>query len=215
MSQPKAIVLLSGGIDSTTTLYYAKSKGYKCFALIFDYGQRHKREIRSAVAVAKRAKVPYQIIKISLPWKGSSLLDKKLKLPKGKKLKGIPSTYVPARNTIFLSFALSYAEAIGAKMIFIGANAIDFSGYPDCRPDYYKAFQKVTEKGTKARKIKIMTPLINMTKAQIIRLGRKLKAPLDLTWSCYAGGSKPCGVCDSCRLRQKGFGQPSPPSPLP
>lgn len=197
--------MLSGGIDSTTTLYYAKSKGYKCFALIFDYGQRHHREIRSAVAVAKRAKVPYRIIKISLPWKGSSLLDKKLKLPKGKKLKGIPSTYVPARNTIFLSFALSYAEAIGAKMIFIGANAIDFSGYPDCRPQYYRAFRKVIREGTKVKKIKVKTPLINMTKAQIIRLGMNLGAPLELTWSCYRGGSKPCGVCDSCRLRQKGF----------
>jgi 7-cyano-7-deazaguanine synthase len=201
----KAVILLSGGIDSTTTLYYAKSKGYKCFALIFDYGQRHRREIRSAVAVAKRANTPYRIIRISLPWKGSSLLDKKLKLPKGKKLKGIPSTYVPARNTIFLSFALSYAEAIGAKMIFIGANAIDFSGYPDCRPKYYRAFQKVIREGTKVKKIKVKTPLINMTKAQIIRLGMKLGAPLELTWSCYKGGKKPCGVCDSCRLRQKGF----------
>jgi 7-cyano-7-deazaguanine synthase len=144
-------------------------------------------------------------MRIKLPWKGSSLLDKKLKLPKGKKLKGIPSTYVPARNTIFLSFALSYAEAIGAKMIFIGANAIDFSGYPDCRPQYYRAFQKVIQEGTKVKKIKVRTPLINMTKAQIIRLGYKLGAPLELTWSCYKGGSKPCGVCDSCRLREKGL----------
>lgn len=204
-SSSKAVVLLSGGIDSTTTLYYAKSKGYQCFALIFDYGQRHRREIRSAVAVAKRAKIPYQILKIKLPWKGSSLLDKKLKVPVRRKLSGIPSTYVPARNTIFLSFALSYAEAIGAKAIFIGANAIDFSGYPDCRPAFYRSFRKVAQTGTKAQKIKILTPLINMTKAQIIRLGRKLKAPLDITWSCYKGGRKPCGVCDSCRLRQKGF----------
>ncbi|NQT29772.1 MAG: 7-cyano-7-deazaguanine synthase, partial [Candidatus Saganbacteria bacterium] len=123
----KAIILLSGGLDSTTTLYYALDKGYECHALIFDYGQRHSRELRSAVVVAKRAKVPYQILKIKLPWKGSSLLDKKEEIPKRKSLKGIPSTYVPARNTIFLSFALSYAEAIGADSIFIGANAIDFS----------------------------------------------------------------------------------------
>jgi 7-cyano-7-deazaguanine synthase len=120
-------------------------------------------------------------------------------------MKGIPSTYVPARNTIFLSFALSYAEAIGANAIFIGANAIDFSGYPDCRPDFYKAFQKVIRKGTKKKKINVLTPLINMTKAQIIKLGMKLKAPLEITWSCYKGGKRPCGVCDSCKLRQKGF----------
>lgn len=201
----KAIVLLSGGIDSTTSLYYAIKQGYKCSALIFDYGQRHRREIRSAVAVAKRAKIPYQILRIKLPWKGSSLLDRKIKVPVKRKFKSIPSTYVPARNTIFLSFALSYAEAIGAKAIFIGANAIDFSGYPDCRPAFYRAFRKVAQTGTKAQKIKILTPLINLTKAQIVRLGMKLGAPLQLTWSCYQGGNKPCGVCDSCRLRQRGF----------
>jgi 7-cyano-7-deazaguanine synthase len=202
----QAIVLLSGGIDSTTILYYAKNKGYKCRALIFDYGQRHKREIRSAVAVAKRAKIPYQIIKIKLPWKGSSLLDKKTKVPVHRIIgKKIPSTYVPGRNTIFLSFAVSLSESIGADAIFIGANAVDFSGYPDCRPEYYKAFRKLIQKGTKAKRIKIMTPLIKMTKSQIIRLGLKLGAPLYLTWSCYKGGKRPCGVCDSCRLREKGF----------
>ncbi|MFA6430944.1 MAG: 7-cyano-7-deazaguanine synthase QueC [Candidatus Margulisiibacteriota bacterium] len=205
----KAIILLSGGLDSTTTLYYALDKGYKCYALIFDYGQRHKKELRSAVAVASGVKVLYQIIKIKLPWKGSALLDKKISVPVKRSNKeistGIPSTYVPARNTIFLSFALSYAEAIGAEAIFIGANAIDFSGYPDCRPNYYKAFQEVIEKGTKAKKIKIVTPLINMTKEQIIRLGMKLGAPLSKTWSCYKGGASPCGVCDSCQLREKGF----------
>ena len=205
----KAVVLLSGGLDSATTLYYALDKGYKCQALIFDYGQRHKRELRSAVAVAKGAKVPYQILKIKLPWKGSSLLDTSSPIPHTSHLRkigeNIPSTYVPARNTIFLSFALSCAEATGAQAIFIGANAIDFSGYPDCRPAYYKAFQKVIEQGTKARKIRIITPLIKLTKEQIIRLGMKLGAPLEKTWSCYAGGKKPCGVCDSCLLRQKGF----------
>jgi 7-cyano-7-deazaguanine synthase len=203
------VVLLSGGLDSTTTLYFAKAHGYKCRALIFDYGQRHKKEIKVAIGIAKSAKVPYQMIKFTLPWKGSALLDIKTALPVSRSLKtigkGIPSTYVPARNTIFLSFALSYAEAIGAKAIFIGANALDFSGYPDCRPQYYKAYQKVIQKGLKSNNIRIITPLINMTKSQIISLGRKLGAPLERTWSCYKGGKNPCGVCDSCILRNKGF----------
>jgi len=209
--KPKAVILLSGGLDSTTTLYYALDKGYKCYALIFDYGQRHRKEVRRAVAVARLESVVYYVMRVKLPWKGSSLLGSmgKGQVPSGRSLsqikKGIPSTYVPARNTIFLSFALSYAEAIGAGAIFIGANAIDFSGYPDCRPDYYKAFQKVIKKGTKKQKIKVLTPLINMTKAQIIKLAMQLKVPLDRTWSCYAGGKEPCGVCDSCKLRAKGF----------
>lgn len=197
----KAIILLSGGLDSTTTLYYAKSKGYQCHALIFDYGQRHKKEIRYAVAAAKRESVPYYIVRIKLPWKGSALLDPKY----NKKKKGIPATYVPARNTIFLSFALSYAEAIGAKYIFIGANAIDYSGYPDCRPEFIKAFQEVAKKGTRDQGIGVRAPLLCKTKTQIIKLARKLKVPLELTWSCYKGGRKPCGVCDSCKLREKGF----------
>jgi 7-cyano-7-deazaguanine synthase len=207
--QCRAVILLSGGLDSTTTLYFAKSKGYQCFALIFDYGQRHKRELRSAVAVAKRARVKYQILKIKLPWKGSALLDSRYPLPVTRSMKeigkGIPSTYVPARNTIFLSFALSCAEAMGAQAIFIGANAVDFSGYPDCRPAFYRAFHKVIREGTKRKNIKILTPLIDMTKTQIIALGMRLKAPLELTWSCYQGGQSPCGVCDSCQLRRKGF----------
>ena len=202
----RAVVLLSGGLDSSTVLYFAKAKGYKCQALIFDYGQRHKRELRSAVAVARRAQIPYQILKIKLPWKGSALLNKRIKVPVKRKFTGIPSTYVPARNTIFLSFALSYAEAIGAKAIFIGANAIDFSGYPDCRPQFFRAFQKVIQTGTKARKIKVKVPLLRLTKAQIVQLAKKLKVPVELTWSCYKGGRRPCGVCDACRLRERGFG---------
>lgn len=203
----KAIILLSGGLDSTTTLYYALNKGYQCSALIFDYGQRHKREIRSAVAVARCVKVPYKILKISLPWKGGALLDKGVKVPRFQGIQAgkIPITYVPARNTIFLSFALSYAEATGAKRIFFGANAIDYSGYPDCRPEFISAFQNVIKKGTKAKNIKIQAPLLNLTKAQIVKLARKLKAPIDLTWSCYQGGKYPCGVCDACRLRELGF----------
>lgn len=202
----KAIVLLSGGLDSTTTLYWAIKHGYKCQALIFDYGQRHHKEIYHAVAVARLVKIPYEIIRIKLPWGGSALLDRKIKIPsRGKIGRDIPATYVPARNTIFLSFAISYAEAIKAKAIFIGANAVDYSGYPDCRPDYYQAIARVIEKGTKAKKIKVITPLIKLTKKEIVALGRKLGAPLEKTWSCYRGGRKPCGVCDSCRLRDKGF----------
>lgn len=203
----RAVVLLSGGIDSATTLYLAKDKGFSPYCLIFDYGQRHSREIESAKRIAKEAGCRYLICKINLPWKGSSLLDKKKRIP--RRGRGIPSTYVPARNTIFLSFALSFAEAIRAEVIFIGANAIDFSGYPDCRPRFYYAFRKVICCGTKAgvekREIKIRTPLIWKTKAQIIKLGQSLGVPYELTWSCYRGKKKPCGICDSCRFRAKGF----------
>jgi len=206
-----AIVLLSGGLDSVTTLYFACNQGFKVHGLIFDYGQRHKKEIRCAVAVAKKAKCVYNVVKIALPWKGSALLDSKIKMPHHRKLdaKDITVTYVPARNIIFLSFAASYAEAVGAKKIFIGANAIDYSGYPDCRPDFFDAYAKVLEKGLKTgvegHRISVETPLIHKTKAQIIRLGMELKVPYELTWSCYTGGRKPCGQCDSCRLRAKGF----------
>lgn len=210
----KAVVLLSGGLDSTTCLYWAKSKGYKTFVLIFDYGQRHKKEIKNALRIARETKSFYQKVKFFLPWKGSSLLDKSLKLPKKRKLKkmissGIPSTYVPARNTIFLSFALSYADAIKAEIIVIGANAIDFSGYPDCRPQYLKAMEKAALLGSKigaeGKKLEILAPLVKMSKAEIIHLGLKLKVPYELTWSCYLGGRIPCGECDSCILRAKGF----------
>lgn len=201
----KAIVLLSGGLDSTTTLYFAKSKGYECHALIFDYGQRHRREIRSAEAVAKCASVEKCVLRLKFPWKGSSLLDRTQKIPSRKKMKGIPSTYVPGRNIIFLSLALSYAEAIGASTIYIGANAIDYSGYPDCRPEFIKAFQQVARVGVRAQGIGIRAPLIKLSKTEIIKLALKLKAPIELTWSCYNGGKRPCGVCDSCRLRAKGF----------
>jgi len=207
----QAVVLLSGGLDSSTTLYSAKKKGFDCRALIFDYGQRHKKEIEAAKKIARLANCKWQIVKIKLPWKGSSLLDKKQKLrvtSYGLRVT-IPSTYVPARNIIFLSFALSYAEAIGAEKIFIGANAIDYSNYPDCRPGFFKAFSAAAKRGTKAgvegKAIKIEIPLINKTKAQIVKLGKKLGVPFAITWSCYKGGARPCGACDSCRLRAKGF----------
>jgi len=207
----KAVVLLSGGLDSTTILYYAKDKGYQPACLIFDYGQRHRKEISRAKAIARGAGCTFKLVKFAFGWQGSSLLDKSLKLPSRKKIdaKGIPSTYVPARNIIFLSFAVSYAETIGAQAVFIGANAIDYSGYPDCRPRFFKAYEKVIQAGMKSgvegRSIKILAPLLYKTKAQIVRLGARLKVPYNKTWSCYQGGSKPCGVCESCRLRRKGF----------
>ena len=207
----KAVVLLSGGLDSATALYYAIDKGYDCTCLIFDYGQRHKREIESARKVARSRGVHYKIIKIALPWKGSALLDRRVAVPKNRRhpAKEIPATYVPARNTVFLSFAVSCAEAVGAEAIFIGANAIDFSGYPDCRPGYYKVYNELIARGTKAgaenKKIKIAVPLIDKTKAEIIKLGTKLGVPYEYTWSCYVGGKRPCGKCDSCIFRAKGF----------
>ena len=187
----KTIILLSGGLDSTTTLYYAKQKGYDCHALIFNYGQRHAKEIKAAVEIANLVQVPYQILKIDFPWKGSALTDSKIKVPSfktfHKNIKSIPVTYVPGRNTIFLSFALSYAEAIKARFIFIGANAIDYSGYPDCRPGFFKAFRNLIKKGARNKEIQIKTPLIKKTKPQILKMALKLGVPVDKTWSCYKG----------------------------
>ena len=199
-------MLLSGGLDSATTLYLAKKK-FRCFCLIFDYGQRHRKEVEAARRVAKASGSKYRIIKIYLPLSSSSLTNKKLAIRKNQQ--GIPATYVPARNTIFLSIALSIAEDIKAEAVFIGANAIDFSGYPDCRPEYYQAFRRLaklaTKSAVKGKDIKIYTPFINMTKAKIIKTGMKLGVPYHLTWSCYRGGKTPCGKCDSCFYRAKGF----------
>lgn len=217
----KAVVLLSGGLDSATALYYAKKKGYTVICLIFDYGQRHKREIASAQKIARQAKVAFQLIRITLPWKGSSLLDTKKPLPHNGAsaiAQHIPSTYVPGRNTIFLSFALSCAEAMGAQSIFIGANSLDFSGYPDCRPRYYTAFNHLsslaTKVGVEGKSILIRTPLLHKTKEKIVRMAIRLGVPLSLTWSCYQGKKQPCGACDSCRLRQKGFQKAGIQDPL-
>jgi len=206
------VILLSGGIDSAACLYLAKKRGFKPFCLLFDYGQRHRREIESAKKIARKAGSEYLICKINFPWKGSSLLDSRLKVPRYSR--GIPSTYVPARNIIFLSFALSCAEAIKAKTIFIGVNARDFSGYPDCRPDFYRAFRKAAKAGLSDKDIRISTPLINKTKAQIIKLGKRLGVPFELSWSCYRGGKRPCGECDSCRFRAKGFREAGLQDPL-
>jgi len=214
----KAVVLLSGGLDSATTLAYAVSKGYECHAITFDYGQRHKVEIKAAKKVAKAlGAARHLVIKIDLRKFGGSALTSEIPVPKGRSAKtigeGIPATYVPARNTVFLSLALALAEAAGAHDIFIGVNALDYSGYPDCRPEFIRAFEKTANLGTKAgvegEKFKIHAPLIKMTKAEIVKLGRKLGVDFEMTHSCYdpSPDGAPCGKCDSCLLREKGFNE--------
>lgn len=213
----KAVILLSGGLDSSTVLYQAHSDGCECYGISFDYQQRHRRELESARSIAQAAGVvEHQIINFDLrKWGGSALTDNSLELPHDRNTvqmtQSIPITYVPARNTIFLSFALGYAEAIAAERVYIGVNALDYSGYPDCRPDYIQAMQEVfrlgTKEGREGKPIKIVTPLIDLKKTEIIELGNKLGVPWELTWSCYAGKDISCGVCDSCRLRLEAFNQ--------
>lgn len=213
LRKKKCVVLLSGGLDSSTVLYYVIKHNFEPVCLIFDYSQRHKKEILAAKNVAKSVNAKYYVIKISFPWKGSALVDTNLNLPNNslKKIKkqGVPITYVPARNIIFLSYAISLCEVIGARYIFYGANQIDYSGYPDCRKKFIKKFQQMVNEGTKTgvegEKIKILAPLLNMSKPEIVNLAVKLKVPLELTWSCYQGGKKPCGKCDACKLRSLGF----------
>jgi 7-cyano-7-deazaguanine synthase len=208
----KAVVLLSGGLDSTVALWWARRQGWSCEAITFQYGQRHAREFSSARAVARLARVPLHVVRFALPWSGSSLTNRRRPLPRRNSSKigaGLPSTYVPGRNTIFLSFALSLADEIGAEALVIGANAVDYSGYPDCRGPYLRAFEKAallgSRTGDEGGTLKVVAPLVSLTKAGIVRLGRRLGAPLERTWSCYAGGRRPCGTCDSCVLRDKGF----------
>ncbi|MDR2846692.1 MAG: 7-cyano-7-deazaguanine synthase QueC [Candidatus Methanoplasma sp.] len=208
----RAVVLLSGGLDSTVTLAKALSDGNEVTALSFRYGQRHTKELESAKNVTAHYKVAHTVIDIDLTSFRSALTRKDIDVPLDREgdLDGsIPVTYVPARNIVFLSIAAGLAESIGAESIYIGANAVDYSGYPDCRPEFFAAYQEMLRKGTKTgtedRPIRIETPILSSTKADIVRLGKKLNAPLELTWSCYNGGSRACGHCDSCRLRLKGF----------
>lgn len=208
----RAVVLLSGGVDSTTTLAIAKAQGFACYALSFRYGQRHVIELEAAQRVAKAFGIEHKIVDIDLRAFGGSALTADIAVPKDRPVDDtIPVTYVPARNTIFLSFALAWAEVLGAQDIFIGVNALDYSGYPDCRPEYIAAFQRMADLATKAgvegARFRVHTPLIELSKADIIRKGLELGVDYDLTFSCYDPSPEgtPCGHCDSCRIREQGF----------
>jgi 7-cyano-7-deazaguanine synthase len=212
-----AVVLASGGLDSTTVMAIAKQQGFEIYSLSFDYGQRHSFELRAAKRVAERMGVPkHLVLELDLTKFGASALTDDIAVPKTSdgniSTDKIPVTYVPARNTIFLSLAMAWAETLNASDIFIGVNALDYSGYPDCRPEYIKAFEYMANLATKAAvegglKLKIHTPLINLTKAQIIRKGIELGVDYAVTHSCYDPSPKglACGYCDSCILRKKGF----------
>ncbi|MFV1997579.1 MAG: 7-cyano-7-deazaguanine synthase QueC [Acidiferrobacterales bacterium] len=211
-SQEKAVVLVSGGLDSATTLGIARDLGFPCYCLSFDYGQRHRIELESARAVTRNlgAEV-HEVIPLDIGWMGgSALTDRSIAVP-DKAGSGIPVTYVPARNTIFLSVALGWAEVLGAQHIFIGTNAVDYSGYPDCRPVFLRAFEQLanvaTRAGVEGSPFHIHAPLIRLSKAEIIRRGQALGINFALTVSCYDPGpeGEACGVCDSCRLRAQGF----------
>lgn len=222
---PKAVVLLSGGLDSATCLAFAINEGYDAMALTFRYGQRHAVEIECAKRIADRRGVKvHKVIDLDLRIFGGSALTDDIPVPKGRSLSeiqsDIPITYVPARNTIFLAYALAFAELAAASHIFIGVNALDYSGYPDCRPEFIAAFERLANLATKSAvegcRIVIHTPLINMTKADIIRLGIRLGVDYSLTSSCYDPGSDgmPCGRCDACFLRLKGFREAGSTDPL-
>lgn len=216
----KAVVLVSGGLDSATALAMAREEGYDCFALSFDYGQRHRFELEAAKKVASQFGVlEHKIIHLSLDdIGGSALTDSAIDVPEipGE---GIPVTYVPARNTVFLSLALGWAEVLDAEAIYIGVNAVDYSGYPDCRPEYIEAFQNMaalaTKAGVEGKPVQIKTPLINLTKAEIIQQGTRLGVDYAQTVSCYAADDNglACGQCDSCRLRRAGFDAAGIPDP--
>jgi 7-cyano-7-deazaguanine synthase len=212
--RPRAVVLLSGGLDSCTAAAWAKAEGHDLHALSFDYGQRHRRELRAAGDVAKALKAKRHLtLKVPLDaFGGSALTDRRIAVPTPSAARigsRIPATYVPARNTVFLSLGLAFAETVGAGAIVIGANALDYSGYPDCRPEYLAAFETMANLATKAgvegKGVRILAPLLELSKAEIVRLAGRLKAPVGLTWSCYEGGRRPCGRCESCLLRQRGF----------
>jgi len=221
---PEAVVLLSGGLDSSTVLALAQESGFEVVALTIDYGQKHKRELDSARKIAKHFRVKeHLVIQLDLGrflW--SSLTRESVAIPEHDSVSeigdAIPNTYVPSRNIVFLSIASSIAESRGAKAVFIASNAVDFSGYPDCTPEFVKAFQKMLDVGTKVGKegqgLRIDAPILDKSKADIVREAVRLRVPLEQTWSCYRGGTKACGRCDSCLLRLEGFRQAGVADPL-
>ena len=223
----RAVVLLSGGLDSATTLAIAGAEGYECHALSFDYGQRHVCELESAKKVAAAlGAVQHLTLRLDLRAIGGSALTADIDVPKGRSDEamstGIPVTYVPARNTIFLSHALAWAEVLGAQDVFIGVNALDYSGYPDCRPEFTEAFEKLANLATQAgvegkSRFRVHTPLIELSKAQIVARAYELNVDLSLTWSCYVPepDGRACGLCDSCLLRKKGFAEARLADPVP
>ncbi|MCK7596026.1 7-cyano-7-deazaguanine synthase QueC [Microbulbifer sp. CAU 1566] len=214
MSDKKAVVLLSGGLDSATVLAMARAEGYQCYALGFDYGQRHSAELMAAQRVAADLEaLEHKVVKLDLRViGGSALTDDTIDVPE-EETSGIPVTYVPARNTVFLSIALGWAEVLGAQDIFVGVNAVDYSGYPDCRPEYIDAFEKManlaTRAGVEGNKLTIHAPLMKMSKADIVKRGTALGVDYSLTVSCYQAETSgaACGRCDSCRLRAAGFAE--------
>ncbi|HYF76065.1 MAG TPA: 7-cyano-7-deazaguanine synthase QueC [Symbiobacteriaceae bacterium] len=221
----KAIVLLSGGLDSTTCMGVAVHEGYEVYPISFHYNQRHSTELESARAVAEYFGVPadrHLIVDLGRTIRGSSLTGD-AEVPLGRPVEDmgsdIPSTYVPSRNIIFLAHAASRAEAVGAEAIYIGVNALDYSGYPDCRPEFVAAFQQVLNVGTKpgveGRPVRIETPLLNLTKAEVVKLGVRVGAPLQHSYTCYSGTRPSCGVCDACLLRLKGFREAGVEDPIP
>ena len=204
------VILISGGLDSSTVIGLAKNKGALIYGLSFDYGQRHKKELIAAKKIASHFSIQeLKTIQLDLTlWGGSSLTDTRKEIPRnGVQLNKIPNTYVPGRNTIFIATALSYAEAINADFIGLGVNSLDYSGYPDCRPDYIKQFQKLAnlsnKRGRENNPIRLWTPLINLNKIEILELASENNVPIEETWSCYSGKVTPCGECDSCRIREK------------
>ena len=222
-----AVVLVSGGLDSATTLAIARAEGYDCHALSFDYGQRHARELGSAKkVVAALGAREHLVLRLDLRAIGGSALTADIAVPKGRPVEAmghdIPVTYVPARNTIFLAHALGWAEVLGAQDLFIGANAHDYSGYPDCRPEFIEAFERLADLATQAgvegrSRFRVHAPLIALTKAQIIARGHELGVDFGLTWSCYEPepDERACGLCDSCALRKKGFAEARLVDPVP
>jgi len=216
----KAVVLSSGGLDSTTVIAIAQSAGYECYTLSFDYGQRHRSELFAAARVSEKMNVKeHKVVGLDLATiGGSALTDNSISVPESE-TSGIPVTYVPARNTVFLSIALGWAEVLKAEAIFIGVNAVDYSGYPDCRPEYLKAFEKMASLATKAgvegSPLKLQAPLLHMSKGEIVKKGMSLGVNYALTVSCYQADEQgaACGKCDSCRLRRKGFTDANVPDP--